>query len=204
MQERIFPLGGGYSFCAGAFKYFYAFHVPLFFFCCRNDISATLLVRVYYKKSQRLLVPYFFFGGVSIIVYSFFIRGFSTVLKTSSTTTYYEHQADVVSVGGQILNLCMGGGVHLGFVANSVLWFIPALLAVETMGQIFVRVTRRRWIWAVSIAFFLILRFVVRIPTLPWGGADSEILSSICSWGSFWRTQTSWRPTAFAFRWDSV
>ncbi|MEG2189653.1 MAG: acyltransferase family protein, partial [Christensenella sp.] len=53
------------------YKYFYTFHVPLFFFisgylfsCGKNGIGAFL-----YKKVKTLLVPYFCFGFISLVIF---------------------------------------------------------------------------------------------------------------------------------------
>lgn len=158
------------GFFDAAYKYFYAFHVPLFFCAAGMTFRKKAWGTFLYAKWKRLLVPYFFWGLVSIFAY-YFIRDVADgSLRTFDMTGYYTGKTAPFPLGKTLLNLALGGWWPLGFAANSVLWFIPALFALECVSQGLARVVKPMWgWWLVGVGAWFLMVFL-RIPfPLPWG-----------------------------------
>ncbi len=160
------------AFFAGVYKYFYAFHVPLFFVVAGMTFKKQDWGRFLKNKFLRLLIPYFVFGLFSAIVYSFCSSSSAELLNATDTTGYYRSKTEGVSFCTQLLNLLLGGFIPNGFVGNSVLWFLPALFTVELTAQVLVRL-RCSLIpgWTLGVLFLIgsFSCFVwINTPRLPW------------------------------------
>lgn len=161
--------GATQAFCEGAYKYFYAFHVPLFFVAAGMTFRQRSWGNFLKGKSYRLLVPYFVFGLVSIFLYACLQSLSETVLKEHDTTGYYTAKTEALSLGDQCLNLLLGGWWPLGFAANSVLWFIPALFSVELVAQGVSRGLRDcRGAWLLVALLLWIVDALGSLPRFPW------------------------------------
>ena len=157
------------AFCEGAYKYFYAFHVPLFFVAAGMTFRQRSWGDFLKGKFCRLLVPYFVFGLVSIFLYACLQSLSETVLKGHDTTGYYAGKTDALPLGVTFLNLFLGGWWPLGFAANSVLWFIPALFSVELVAQGISRGLRDcRGAWLLVAFLFWVVDALGPLPRLPW------------------------------------
>lgn len=157
------------AFCEGAYKYFYAFHVPLFFFAAGMTSRQRPWREFLIGKGCRLLVPYVVFGVASILLYAVLQAGAESLLTGHDTTGYYMEKTDALPLGLTFLNLLLGGWWPLGFAANSVLWFIPALFSVELVAQGVsrgLRCCRLAWL-ALAVLLWVLLPFV-KLPQLPW------------------------------------
>lgn len=162
--------GATQAFCDDGYKYFYAFHVPLFFVAAGMTFRQRPWGEYLRGRFFRLLVPYFVFGVVSILLYAL-LQGLSTALLTGyDTTGYYVRKTEALPWGRALLNLLLGGWWPLGFAANSVLWFIPALFSVELIAQAFARVFRGNGkAWGGLAVVLWGIDCLVPMPRLPWG-----------------------------------
>lgn len=164
--------GASQEFCDAAYKYFYAFHVPLFFVVAGMTFKRQEWGRFFKSRFLRLLVPYFVFGVAAAVIYSLMQSGASGLLNGTATTSYYQGKAVNVSFCDQLVNLALGGWHELGFVGNSVLWFIPALFSVELVAQSIARLEgfsgKKRCVWGVAAVAALSAYMWVRLPQLPW------------------------------------
>ena len=157
------------AFCEGAYKYFYAFHVPLFFVAAGMTFRQRSWGDFLKGKFCRLLVPYFVFGLVSIFLYACLQPLSETVLEEHDTSGYYAGKTDALPLGVTLLNLLLGGWWPLGFAANSVLWFIPALFSVELVAQGVSRGLRDcRGAWLLVAFLFWVVGALGPLPRLPW------------------------------------
>ena len=118
-----------------AFKFIYSFHMPAFFLIAgvtfgmgRRKTFSEFLGR----KAQRLLVPYFFFGIASGVLYLALSGYFDTAVANHATDSYYAGKTGI-AWWVPFVGLLHGGGWPngLGFISNSVLWFLPCLFSVE-------------------------------------------------------------------------
>lgn len=158
------------GFFDAAYKYFYAFHVPLFFCVAGMTFRAKAWGGFFCAKWKRLLIPYFVWGLVSIAVYYLVSETAGTLLRAFDMTGYYVGKTDVLPLPKALANLALGGWWPLGFAANSVLWFIPTLFAVETVSQGLACVVRPAWgWWLVGVVAWLLSVFVCLPFPLPWG-----------------------------------
>lgn len=153
-----------------AYKYFYAFHVPLFF-CAAGMTFRTKTWREFFcAKWRRLLVPYFFWGLVSIFIYYFVSDVAGELFRGADRTGYYAGKTEPLSLSKALVNLVLGGWWPLGFTANSVLWFIPALFALECVSQGIARAVRSMWgWWLVAGAAWVLTVFACLPSPLPLG-----------------------------------
>ena len=128
------------------FKFIYSFHMPAFFFVAGvtfglgNRKTFSVFLR---RKAERLLVPYFVFGIVSGVLYLIMSGSFDSTVATHATDVYYANKTGIawwVPFAG----LAHGGGWPngQGFIANSVLWFLPCLFTVEIAYYILDRAVR--------------------------------------------------------------
>lgn len=161
--------GGTQSFCAAAYKYFYAFHVPLFFFVAGITFHKTDWIRFFSGKWRRLGVPYFVVGGLSALLYWCVADYAAAVLQGNATTAFYEGKASDFPLLTYCWTLLTGFAYGPAFAPNAVLWFIPALFALTLFGQILIRITeKRRWWLVVAVALWIGAHYVP-LPSLPWG-----------------------------------
>ena len=158
------------------FKFIYRFHMSAFFFIAgvtfsmgrRKSFSEFLL-----RKVRRLLVPYFVFGFISAILYLGLSGSFSSSISSHATDTYYAGKTGIawwVPFAG----LIHAGGwpKGQGFVANSVLWFLPCLFSVEVVYFLFDRTVRNRGVQflVASLLLLFVLPLGRLLPhILPWG-----------------------------------
>ena len=164
--------GAVQGICTHAFKYFYAFHVPLFFFVAGLTFRKCAWLGFIKGKAMRLLVPYFVFGLFSLVVYWLLHDVGNTLLRGFDTTGFYAHKAQYASFSGYLLALVSGLSWGPVFAANSVLWFIPVLFSLEMVAQAVTRVITRRWAWlAVGVALWCV-SCMFSLPALPWGLAQ--------------------------------
>ena len=149
-------------------KIIYAFHMPLFFF-----ISGFLFNKSKYpsfhsfisKRFKRLIIPY--------LIYSFVTWGVWALFR-------YVRGDEVKSYIMPLLQtfIAQGSGSHL--VHNSVLWFIPCLLAVEIM-------------------YFHIQKFGIQIATIIcFSIAGLGIIMAHC-WGKTYLDNMPWNLDAAFF-----
>ncbi len=121
------------EFCEGAYKYFYAFHVPLFFVVAGMTFNRQPWKDFFKKRFFRLLVPYFIFGVMAATIYSLTTSVSTELLTASDTTGYYQGKTAGITFGQQLLNLILGGGgggillalwemVSCGFSRHSSRW----------------------------------------------------------------------------------
>lgn len=157
------------AFCEGVYKYFYAFHVPLFFMAAGMTFRQRPWEEFLKRKARRLLVPYVVFGVASILLYAGLQTVAESLLTGHDTTGYYTGKTDALPLRLTFLNLLLGGWWPLGFAANSVLWFIPALFSVELVAQGISRGLRdRRWAWMFVVFLFWMVDALGPLPRLPW------------------------------------
>ncbi len=157
------------TFCTLGYKYFYAFHVPLFFVVAGMTFTQHTWKDFFIRRFNRLLIPYFVFGIASIVFY-WGMTSFSTpLLLGSDTTGYYSGKAIALPLWKMLVNLLVGGWWPLGFVANSVLWFIPVLFAVECAAQGVSRFIHSKWVWGALAVGLWCFDIFFSLPQLPWG-----------------------------------
>lgn len=154
--------------CALAYKYFYAFHVPLFFFVAGITFRRCDWQDFLRRKAQRLLLPYFIIGFVSLIVYWGLHDVGKMILQLNDTTGFYTQKATYASIGGYILTLVSGFSYGPMFAPNSVLWFIPALFSLEVIAQLFVRKELNWKSWVLIGGVMWGIAHLLPLPTLPW------------------------------------
>lgn len=157
------------------YKYFYSFHVPLFFFLAglTFSIGAGGFKLFFVKKVKRLLVPYFVFGVLSGIIYVLMSSRFSATVMEHATTAYYTNKT-IQAWWVPFVGLIHGGGwpEGKGFISNSVLWFIPCLFVLEMMGFACERFLSSATQRAGVILLAFIIAYVFRksgVTNLPWG-----------------------------------
>lgn len=181
--------GSTQVFCDLGYKYFYAFHVPLFFFVSGTTFKQRDWGAFLKGKFYRLLIPYFFFGLCSILIYEVFDQLAISILQGNETTTYYQGKAQEVSVLAQVSGLLLGGfgGSHC-FIANAVLWFIPVLFTLEVTMQWIIRLSKSRWMLAVfgGLIFLFVAFYRHHLPRLPWGGDLVPIYIPFFILGKLW------------------
>lgn len=158
------------------FKFIYLFHMPAFFFIAGVTFgkgSQKTVKEFLKRKMQRLIIPYLVFGILSAVVYLAMSGAFNGIVSTHSTDNFYANKTGIawwIPFAG----LLHGGGMPhgLGFVANSVLWFLPCLFMVEMAYFFLDRIVRTRG-WQLAIAlllFFAVYPLKKLIPyALPWG-----------------------------------
>lgn len=163
--------GSAQSFCTYGYKYFYAFHVPLFFFISGLTFKKQEWGCFLKSKCYRLLIPYMSFGLFSILIYCVLDYFIISVLQQEGTTAYYQEKAQCVPLVDQLFDLFLGGVAKHSFVANSVLWFIPVLFTLEVVMQGVIRIIKGAWRLVVFglVVYFCFFIFFVSIPKLPWG-----------------------------------
>ncbi len=162
-------IGLAQDFCTAGYKYFYAFHVPLFFVVAGMTFRQLAWKDFLIRRTRRLLIPYFIFGLVSIALYWLVCSLSTQILQGSDTTGYYIGKAVALPLWQMVTNLVLGGWWPLGFVANGVLWFIPVLFAVEIVAQGCSRICKTWWLWWLLAAVAFIGMIYLPIPKLPWG-----------------------------------
>ncbi len=151
-----------------SYKYFYAFHVPLFFVIAGMTFRARPWNDFFKGIGKRLIVPYLLFGVASILIYWCLYDVIVPLVLSSDSVGHYASKTGQLSLGTQILHLLVGGYSAESFTANSVLWFIPALVSVMLVGQALFSVLTWKYRWSVLI-FLCIALFWVKLPWLPWG-----------------------------------
>ncbi len=170
------------DFCEGAYKYFNAFHIPLFFVVAGMTFKRQPWQEFFKKRFFRLLVPYFVFGVIAAVIYSLTDSVSTEILNASDTTGYYQGKTAGITFGQQLLNLVLGGWYTYGFVGNSVLWFIPALFMVEVFTQGIAQevdyfagsprhlrcLAMTKVVWVSVICLSLSIYWWVKLPQLPW------------------------------------
>ncbi len=85
--------GMAQDFCTAGYKYFYAFHVPLFFVVAGMTFRQLAWKDFLIRRAQRLLIPYFIFGLFSIALYWLMCSLSTQILQGSDTTGYYGGKA---------------------------------------------------------------------------------------------------------------
>ena len=160
----------------GVFKFIYLFHMPAFFFIAGvtfGNGSCKPVKQFLVRKIERLVVPYFVFGIISAILYLAMSGGFNSIMTVHSTDAYYGNKTGV-AWWVPFVGLLHGGGMPAGkgFIANSVLWFLPCLFMVEVVYFYLDRIVRNRG-WQLTIAVILFfsvypLRWIMPY-ALPWG-----------------------------------
>lgn len=154
--------------CSDAYKYFYAFHVPLFFFVAGITFREKKWGDFLKKKALRLLVPYFVIGGVSIITYWLLHDIGNAILQQTDTTGYYAVKAQYASIGAYLWTLMSGFIKGPMFAPNSVLWFIPALFSLEVIAQGVIRIIKSRGGWLMLGVLVWLVSCWSSVPELPW------------------------------------
>ena len=160
----------------GVFKFIYLFHMPAFFFIAGVTLgngSRKTMKQFLTRKLQRLIVPYLVFGIISAVLYLAMSGSFNSIVGTHSTDAYYSNKSGV-AWWVPFVGLLHGGGMPrgMGFIANSVLWFLPCLFTVEVAYFSLDRLVRTRgWQLAIGAILFLAaypLRQFLPL-ALPWG-----------------------------------
>ena len=192
--------GSTQTFCDLGYKYFYAFHVPLFFFVSGVTFKRREWGAFFKGKFFRFLVPYFGFGICSILVYNICDQVAISILQSNETTTYYHAKAQVVPCFEQLLGLFLGGFGNRCFIANAVLWFVPVLFTLEIVMQGVIRLsTSARFLVSVGVGMFLLVAlFGTWIPKIPWGG------DLVPKYIPFFVLGMIWRHKQIPIRWWSI
>lgn len=155
------------AFCAGAYRYFYAFHVPLFFCVAGMTLRPAPWGRFLYGRTRRLLVPYFVIGVLSVLVYTVAIDFVAPILQAGGGA-YYDDRVTHLSVWASLKILLSGNIFWSPLVANKVLWFIPALFSATLVGHCLAHVSQRWWAWLIfGMGAAALVRWV-SLPELPW------------------------------------
>ena len=159
-----------------AFKFIYSFHMPAFFFIAgvtfgmgRKKAYSEFVLR----KVRRLLVPYFLFGIVSALLYLVMSGNFNSSVTNHATDTYYAGKTGI-AWWMPFLGLLHGGGWPngQGFIANSVLWFLPCMFTVEMAYYLLDRAVPCRCHQLVAGSLLLLLAYPLKCllpPMLPLG-----------------------------------
>ncbi len=118
-----------------SFKCIYSFHMPAFFFVSgvTFGLGKHRPFRDFLRrKARRLVVPYLIFGVLSGSLYLALSGVFNSVVANHATDTYYADKS-AIAWWVPFVGLLHGGGWPngQGFIANSVLWFLPCLFMVE-------------------------------------------------------------------------
>ncbi len=159
-----------------AFKFIYSFHMSAFFFIAgvtfgmgRKKAYSEFVLR----KVRRLLVPYLLFGIVSAVLYLALSGDFNSSVANHATDTYYAGKTGV-AWWMPFLGLLHGGGWPNGhgFIANSVLWFLPCMFTVEMAYYLLDRAVPCRCHQLVACSLLLLFAYPIKYllpPMLPWG-----------------------------------
>ena len=159
--------GTSQTFCAEAYRYFYTFHVPLFFCIAGMTLRPAPWGRFLYGRVRRLLIPYFVIGLLSVLAYALTIDLIAPILQNYGGA-YYEGRVTHPSIWASIKILLSGNIFWSPLVANKVLWFIPALFSVTLVGHCLAHVSQRWWAWTLFCVGALALMRWVPFPELPW------------------------------------
>lgn len=159
--------GASQTFCTKAYQYFYTFHVPLFFCIAGMTLHPAPWGRFLYSRIRRLLVPYFVIGLLSAFAYALTIDLIAPILQYYGGA-YYEDKVTHPSLWASIKVLFSGNIARSSFVANQVLWFIPALFSVTVVGHCLIHVSQRWWAWILFCVGALMLVRWGSLPELPW------------------------------------
>ena len=111
-------------------SFLWTFHVPLFFFISgflNKSVSSEAFLK---RLTVRLVIPY-------ILIY------LTTVLLVVPLRERF-YVASVSTVGEMLLGIFWGTKTYRGFV-NAVLWFLPALIIVEIIFNLFIR--KSLWVY---------------------------------------------------------
>ena len=155
-----------------AYKYFYAFHVPLFFVIAGMTFKQRPWGTFLKGLWQRLCVPYFIFGVLSILLYWTLYSIIVPIVLSHDAAGFYANKTEVQTLGEQLLLLVRGGAGAGSFVANSVLWFIPALVTVMVFARVVIPWVKQRWGWLIVVGVSLLASCFTPwndFAWLPWG-----------------------------------
>lgn len=94
----------------------YSFHMPFFFFLSGIAFAYSRPKNFLVRHTKSLLIPYFVFCLLCFVYWAIFER--------------FLRPADV-SLGSAFFNIFYAGG--LGYIFNSVMWFLPCLFTVEVI-----------------------------------------------------------------------
>lgn len=161
--------------------FFYAFHMPLFFFVSGLvfHVKKHEGFWVFAKKSARnILLPYFIFAYISYALWYFTLN-----------TTHFTHQDTI----NQLLHLLYGNGKDKYFIFNNVLWFLPCLFVVRIGFSSLVHVVHKRTVILVALVLLSIIGYFVAhyYPhlMLPFGAEIALNGMVFYGLGYLWQTQ---------------
>jgi fucose 4-O-acetylase-like acetyltransferase len=107
----------------------FSFHVPLFFFISGitlkirpDSVGAALMTR-----AKRLLVPYFWYAGFGYLLY---LAGYVAARGMSEMPAQFDYGLWVPLLG------ILHGTAGDGYLVNSPLWFLPALLVSFSLAYL--------------------------------------------------------------------
>lgn len=149
------------------YKYFYSFHVELFFFLA--GVTYTVADRsfgaVLRQKARSLLLPYWFWGLLSYALLLCLAGMLRATLNASSQTGYYQAIFGSLDWWTPLAGMVHGGGWPdgNGFRHNSVLWFLMCLFTCEVGYCAYERYVRIPYKYAWSVALFVLGGFCMRI-----------------------------------------
>ncbi len=144
----------------GIYKYFYSFHVELFFFLAGITYAVTdkSFGTVLRQKARSLLLPYWFWGLLSYALFLCLAGALRTTLNASSQTGYYQAIFGNLDWWTPLAGMIHGGGWPNGngFRHNSVLWFLVCLFTCEVGYYAYERYVRIPYKYAWSVALFVL------------------------------------------------
>jgi acyltransferase len=118
-------------------SFLWTFHVPLFFFVS-GFLSKSVTFEVFFHRTiNRLLLPYIFVYCANVVL--------TAVLK---------HNYSPSTIFGQLLGIFYGTHSYPGFI-NAALWFLPALITVETLYYVVLTRYPLAYLPIVSLSYFL-------------------------------------------------
>lgn len=181
-----------------AYKWLFAFHVPLFFFIAGLTIRPApgSLPSYALNKAHTLLLPYLCYA---LLGYLFYVAGY--VVATSLGRTLDEFGYGFLTPLFGIFH----GTVGDGYLVNSPLWFLPALFLALLGWQLVTRVVDNSLIsWVLVLALMGLGLAIGDDLRLPFSLVSALIAVGFVHAGYVWRTSFGTDAVAPRLRWPLI
>lgn len=166
------------------YLWLFAFHVPLFFFISGTTfkVKQASTAAVLAEKSYRLITPYIWFA---LLGYALYLAGYFATGSMSERPGQFDYGLWVPLVG------ILHGTAGEGYLVNSPLWFLPALLVTYTLAYVInTYLPSKAMQFAATAGLMMIGLFINDQIRLPWGIVPALIAVGFFQTGH-WMMQTS-------------